>query len=111
MISREQRLEWERVGLCTNCGGLKLNPTYNWCEKCRAMERAKRNKKALADFQPTRPARTKEKPAVSETHKCWGCEWGKFLGDRFFCPFPYGVCMKDEANKKNEGNTEGKHED
>jgi len=35
-----------------------------------------------------------DRPQVSIDHKCWFCVWGTFLGDRFYCPFPKGVCFK-----------------
>lgn len=110
-VLRKQR---ERMGLCTNCGGMKSNPHWKQCEKCREKERNRLREKLIASYtielHPNKPPKPKE---INSKHKCWNCEWGTFLGDRFFCPFVEGTCAKDETTFKveNKRKMEGKHED
>lgn len=37
-----------------------------------------------------------EEPSWTD-HKCWGCEWGRFESDRFFCLFIKGSCAKTKT--------------
>jgi hypothetical protein len=45
------------------------------------------------------PEKPKVMPEIRKNHKCWYCEWRKFEGDRFFCPFAEGTCVKDGTVK------------
>lgn len=94
MAHAEKRLKWERMGLCTNCGGLKLEPKFNTCAKCREKSREKMRRLYAKDNVPE-PVKLKIAPEIRKDHKCWYCEWKKFEGDRFFCPFAEGTCVKD----------------
>lgn len=94
MNESELRKKRDSMGLCTNCGGMKSNPRWKYCEKCRAREREKRLSK-LAGLYDIIPVKAKM-PEVKKEHKCWSCEWSEFLGDRFFCPFVEGTCVKED---------------
>lgn len=37
--------------------------------------------------------------------KCWDCVWSTFLGDRFFCPFVPGTCVKAPSKTPKGGKT------
>ncbi len=94
MNGAELRKRREQMGLCTKCGGLKSNPHWNWCEKCRVENRERYLTRTAGSYAHI-PAKAKE-PEVKKEHKCWTCEWAKFLGDRFFCPFVEGTCVKED---------------
>jgi len=36
---------------------------------------------------------------AKSTHKCWGCYWGTWCGDRFFCPI-YETCIKEPTRRE-----------
>lgn len=99
MASKEKRNEWERMGLCTHCGGLKLEPEFRMCAKCRAKSRENVQGIYWREKQPIAPEKPKVLPEIRKNHKCWNCEWRKFEGDRFFCPFVEGTCVKDGTLK------------
>jgi hypothetical protein len=88
----EKRLKWERMGLCSNCGGLRLEPAYKTCARCRANDREKRLKAKYSEFEVQKNIGER---TIKSDHKCWACEWGRFEGDRFFCPFAEGTCAKE----------------
>lgn len=92
MTWKEKHDKWERMGLCTVCGGLRLDPAYKTCARCRAKSREKKIQSIYADF-PQAPIASE----ISSDHKCWTCEWGRFEGDRFFCPFVEGTCVKEKT--------------
>lgn len=94
MTWREKKEQWERMGFCTMCGGLQLDPAYKTCAKCRSKRRERELRNKYATF-PDEPKL--EKRTVSNDHKCWTCEWGRFEGDRFFCPFVEGTCVKEKT--------------
>lgn len=48
--------------------------------------------------QTITPEKNMVLPEIRKNHKCWYCEWGKFEGDRFFCPFIAGTCVKEKKN-------------
>lgn len=93
-----------KMGICIRCSGLIDDPRYNTCARCRAEKREinaryRAEKKALKE-QREAPAKTiSEKQPIPEGHKCLWCVWGRFLEDRFFCPFPVGVCVKEEKHE------------
>lgn len=97
MTKKEVKEERRRKGLCVNCGGLRLDPAYVWCAKCRTRHKELRILRDLAlegDNQaPVKPEK------IRSDHKCWTCEWGRFEGDRFFCPFIEGTCVKEQKNE------------
>ena len=96
--SREKRLKREQMGLCVSCGGLRLDPAWKNCARCRDVVRRKQFNKMLATKEPYTESEVKKRVqahTVNDTHKCWTCEWGRFEGDRFFCPFAYGTCVKE----------------
>lgn len=94
MAIKERRDQWERMGLCTNCGRMKLEPQYAWCSRCRAKEREKKRRAMLEQMKVVLIPRYAE---ISKDHKCWYCEWKRFEGDRFFCPL-VGTCVKEKEN-------------
>lgn len=82
-----------KMGLCIKCGCMNDNPEYSICEKCRAERR-----EYLAKLKKIKECTEQVQEAphdIPENHKCWGCVWSKFEGDRFFCPFPEGICAKE----------------
>lgn len=93
MITKEKRAEWERMGLCTVCGGINLDPAYRHCARCRDKQREKRAKYAFNAYVEEKKT---VRPAISPDHKCWNCVWSSFAGDRFFCPFGVGMCAKEK---------------
>lgn len=93
MTWKERHEQWERMGLCTNCGGLRLDLEYRMCAKCRAKERER--KRALYAKDMPVDEKPRIMPEIRKNHKCWYCEWRRFEQDRFFCPFVEGTCMKD----------------
>lgn len=95
MVSFEQRSKWARMGLCTNCGGLRLDPKYDMCQRCRSDIRDAKIKRKYGD----EPKKIKAPREVSPKHKCWDCVWSTFTGDGFYCPRPAGTCIKE--NKAN----------
>lgn len=106
MTIREEHLKWLKAGLCVKCGGLKLKPEYTMCEKCRSIARKAR----VESKQTFKAPKIKVYPEIRKDHKCWNCVWSKFEGDRFFCPFMEGLCVKEvntsEDNECNEVNEE-----
>lgn len=88
----ERRLQWERMGLCCKCGGLRLEPAYKWCAECRSKNREKKLRYLYGNFPE--PSKV-EKRSVPSDHKCWTCEWSRYEDDRFFCPFVEGTCAKE----------------
>ena len=93
MTEKEKRDKWERMGLCRNCGGLKLEPQYLYCSRCRAKERDKRRRAMLEKMNE---APIPQYAEISQDHKCWYCVWKRFEGDRFFCPMI--ECVKEKKN-------------
>ena len=103
MDEKAKRELRERMGLCVECGGLKTYPHHRMCDKCKAKEKAKRLTKLMEPTEVEAKLRSLE---VKPDHKCWSCEWGRFEGDRFFCPLVLGTCVKDgTAFQKNGGKT------
>lgn len=92
MASFEQRAKWGRMGLCTNCGGLRIDPKYDMCHRCREQIRDAKIRKKFGDGVK-KPKKHRE---VSPKHKCWGCVWGTFIGDGFYCPRVEGTCVKEK---------------
>lgn len=99
MTYAEKRAQWERMGLCTTCGGLKLEPEWRTCAKCRMRSREKMRAIYAKEKLPIEPEKPKVMPEIRKDHKCWHCEWSRFEGDRFFCPFAEGTCVKDGTVK------------
>ena len=33
---------------------------------------------------------------IPADHKCWGCYWATWCGDRFFCPLAF-TCVKEKT--------------
>ena len=96
MNNSELRKRREHMGLCTTCGGMKSNPQWKTCEKCRDKGRQKCISslvKQIGSYDVTVKVNVQE---VRPEHKCWTCEWSKYLGDRFFCPFVEGTCVKED---------------
>lgn len=93
-VTKEQRTEWERMGLCTECGGLKLDPKFRMCVRCRDKKRDYMRGLYAKDYPKSTPDRIKVRPEIRKNHKCWNCEWGRYATDRFFCPFVEGTCVK-----------------
>ena len=94
MVSLEQRAKWGRMGLCTNCGVLRLDPKYDMCQRCRDQMRDLQIKKK----QRKEPKKYKPPREVSPKHKCWNCVWSTFTGDGFYCPRPEGTCIKEKKS-------------
>ena len=107
--TREQRREWERRGLCSNCGGLRLELEWKTCARCRERSREKMRAIYAKDKMPE-PEKPVVMPEIRKNHKCWYCEWRKFEGDRLFCPFAEGTCVKDGTAMR-EHKKVVKHED
>lgn len=95
MTYAENRAKWERMGLCSTCGGLRLELEWKTCAKCRKRSREKMRALYWQGKQPIAPEKPRVPSEIRKDHKCWYCEWRKFEGDRFFCPFAEGTCMKD----------------
>lgn len=91
---KEMRIKRDQMGLCTKCGGMREKPHWKYCDKCRFREREKRLAKLAKSYEFA--VIIKDKPEVKKEHKCWTCEWSTFLGDRFFCPFVVGTCVKED---------------
>lgn len=98
MTWRERRNNWERMGLCVNCGGLRLESEYRMCIKCREKQRNYLYGKNEYPRKMTFEEAFKMQPEIPKNHKCWGCVWGKFEGSVFFCPFMECVKRKPEEN-------------
>lgn len=93
MTYSERKAKWESMGMCCHCGGLRLDPAYKTCARCREQYKVSRNKKAYENFPD---ASGLQMPPIKRDHKCWSCEWANWLGDRFFCPFVEGTCVKEK---------------
>jgi len=100
--------ERKRKGLCPNCGGFRLDLDYATCAKCRSEWRDRRwakSKKREKELERERERALelafsaidakKDREIVKSDHKCWTCVWSRFEGDRFFCPFAEGTCIKE----------------
>ena len=131
---RKQQLYYTRreLGLCVECGMDVDDPEkfvmcrsfrtkqhdYNSADETRAWrreyQRAYREelKKTLERIavEVQRLSGVKElksdRKQVSSAHKCWGCVWGRWHDDRFFCPLVGCIKepMKQEAAIENERN-------
>ena len=97
MTYAAKRKQWEQMGLCLSCGGLKLEPEYKTCVRCR--ERKREQMRAIYAKDKPIPEKPKVMPEIRKDHKCWFCEWRRFEQDRFFCPFVEGTCVKDGTVK------------
>lgn len=131
----QQRLYYARreLGLCVKCGTAVEETKYKCCESCRQRyrtlaERAwskerrseyQKNYREEIDRMCSRIAVAVQQLIVAEeinlpkynlssNHKCFGCYWGTWCGDRFFCPL-YETCIRtfvkrevinDECNGK-----------
>ena len=93
------------MGICIYCSGMIDDPQYSFCARCREKKREKNAKyreylhKLHNMSEETAPNPPKEVPS---NHKCWTCVWSRFEGDRFSCPFPEGICEKDEKKEVQE---------
>ena len=122
----QQRLYYARreLGLCVKCGAAVEETKYKCCESCRQRyrtfaERAwskdrrreyQKNYREEIERMCTRIAIAVQQliaaeelvnvsyKAVDADHKCWGCQWATWCGDRFFCPL-YGNCSKSNEKK------------
>lgn len=94
MSTKQEREKWERMGLCIDCGGLRLEPKYRRCAKCRELQWGRIYGKGYTR-NLTFEELFKVQPEIRKNHKCWNCEWRRFEGDRFFCPFVEGTCIKN----------------
>lgn len=92
MASFEQRSKWAKMGLCVNCGGLRFNPEYDMCARCREKAREMKIRRKYGDAGK----KIKIPREVSPNHKCWNCVWSTFVGDGFYCPRPVGTCVKEK---------------
>lgn len=99
----------QAMGLCIRCSGLIDNPEYKTCYACRAKirdsmaeyrQKTKESEELRRKLQLEELKRRASGVDIPADHKCWTCVWSRFEGDRFFCPFVIGTCIK-----------EGKHED
>ena len=45
-------------------------------------------------MQPVYELRS-DRVSIPEDHKCWGCHWGTWCGDRFFCLLAF-TCVKEK---------------
>lgn len=84
-------------GICIRCSGLIDNVQYCICERCRAKEREEkaRYREKAKELHKKIFVWPEDEQAISEDHKCFTCEWSRFEGDRFFCPFAEGTCVKE----------------
>lgn len=91
----------KELGLCVYCAKLLDDTTRYSCASCRAKKqehKAKAKEKKIGKHMLLYLEEKKQEPieiVIPEDFKCWNCVWGRFLGDRFFCPFPYGICVKE----------------
>lgn len=97
---RKMREERKAQGVCIWCGGLIEDVQYVSCLKCRekkreANARYRENRENMKQLHVECVPLEAEQKVISEDHKCWTCEWSRFEGDRFFCLFAYGTCVKE----------------
>lgn len=41
-----------------------------------------------------------DRMSIPENHKCWGCMWATWCGDRFFCPLAF-TCIREKMEVRN----------
>jgi predicted metal-dependent hydrolase len=127
---RKQQLYYARreLGLCVECGMDVDDPEkFVMCRSCRTKQhdysstdeirawrreyqRAYREelKKTLeriaVEVQKLSGAKELEsdRKRISSTHKCWGCVWSRWHGDRFFCPLVGCVKTKPKTEVQSE---------
>lgn len=92
------------MGICVLCSGMIDNTKYSLCASCRVKKREQNA--AYKEMKEVRKllheklfAFPQEEKIIPEDHKCWTCVWSKFEGDRFFCPFPLGICEKENCDE------------
>lgn len=93
---RELHNKRHAMGLCIYCSCMIDNSQYRTCSVCRAKSREKtakhRREKKEMEAKHNEVHHVK---SIPPDHKCWKCEWRRFEGDRFFCPFAEGTCAKE----------------
>lgn len=105
-LERRRELHAKRtaMGLCIYCSCMIDNPEYKTCSACRAKmresmaefrQRTKEMEEVRKKLQVKELKRKQSGEGIPADHKCWTCEWSRFEGDRFFCPFAEGTCVKE----------------
>lgn len=84
-------------GICIWCSGMIDDTKYSMCARCRAKSRedGARYRAKAKELHNKIFVQPEEERIIPEDHKCWTCEWSRFEGDRFFCPFAEGTCAKE----------------
>ena len=125
-LRQEQRYYARReLGLCVKCGmDIEEPGKYKLCAPCREKyrkraevpERRAWRKKYQKEYREeidqmcTRIAIAVQQLvdaedlnlpgySVESSHRCWGCFWGTWCGDRFFCPI-YETCIKAAVKRE-----------
>lgn len=101
-LMRELHDKRHAMGLCIYCSCIIDNVEYKTCAACRAKSReatARHREMIKVQAEQERAMRKASEPLVPTDHKCWTCEWSRLEGDRFFCPFIEGSCVKEEKNE------------
>lgn len=131
---RKQQLYYARreLGLCVKCGMDVENPEkYVMCSACREKQRGLFNTEEMRTYRRNYQRNYREevkhtleriaievqklsaaknlrsdRKDIPKDHKCWDCVWGRWHGDRFFCPLVGCIKgpMKQEAAIENEHN-------